>query len=216
MPFPGILFFLCKLWPRVYNISKAFAAYLLRTQIDWAVVISMKQIPNVITCMRILGSVALLFLTPLSPLFFWVYLLCGATDIIDGYLARKMGVVSKAGAVLDSVADLVFVAVILYVFISAVTFPAWVIFWAAGVAVVRVCALVIGYIKYRAFAGLHTYANKATGVLLFIFPLLYHLLGMTAAACPVLIVASIAAIEETAIHITSSSLNRDTPGLFAK
>ena len=42
---------------------------------------------------------------------FWaLYALCGISDMVDGWLARNLQAESKTGAVLDSVADIVFVA----------------------------------------------------------------------------------------------------------
>ena len=55
--------------------------------------------------MRIALSALLLFLHAGTMAYFIVYLLCGATDIVDGYLARKLKVTSKLGAALDSFAD---------------------------------------------------------------------------------------------------------------
>ena len=41
---------------------------------------------------------------------FWtLYALCGISDMVDGWLARRLHAETKAGAILDSVADLSFV-----------------------------------------------------------------------------------------------------------
>ena len=48
-----------------------------------------------------------------SPMFFAIYALTGLTDVLDGWIARKMGSASQFGAKLDSVADLIFYAVML-------------------------------------------------------------------------------------------------------
>jgi len=145
-----------------------------------------------------------------------VYALCGITDILDGYLARKTGTVSKAGAVLDSLADTVFVAAALFIFIPVIPFKAWIIYWTVAIALIRFASLVVGYIRYRAFAALHTYANKATGLFFFCFPFDYRLFGINEAAAVILVAASLSAIEEIAINCTSSSLNRDRKSLFIK
>lgn len=49
----------------------------------------MKQIPNIITIFRMIGSVALLLPKQFSTGFLLLYLLCGLSDVLDGYIARK-------------------------------------------------------------------------------------------------------------------------------
>ena len=73
-----------------------------------------KHLPNYITLTRIAGTLWLIFIEPLSVLFYVVYSLCGLTDVVDGYLARKTSSTSELGARLDSVADLLFYAVMLF------------------------------------------------------------------------------------------------------
>jgi CDP-diacylglycerol--glycerol-3-phosphate 3-phosphatidyltransferase len=70
-----------------------------------------KQIANIVTSLRILGSIVMLFLPTFSTGFAIAYLLCGFTDMIDGTIARKTGAVSQLGASLDTIADIVVVAV---------------------------------------------------------------------------------------------------------
>ena len=66
----------------------------------------MKQLPNIITLLRIAGSLGL-FLSDVTNVLFWlVYALCGISDIADGWLARRL----KCVALLDSLADICFVA----------------------------------------------------------------------------------------------------------
>ena len=73
-------------------------------------------IANGITTLRILGSIALFFIDRTSAAFMIVYTLTGVTDALDGWIARKTGTAGKFGAALDSVADLLFYAVMLVVF----------------------------------------------------------------------------------------------------
>ena len=65
---------------------------------------------NVITGLRILVSVVLLFCPVLSPVFYVLYLMAGLSDMVDGIIARKTNSVSEFGSRFDSIADLVFVA----------------------------------------------------------------------------------------------------------
>ena len=70
-----------------------------------------KQIANIITSSRILCSICLLLCPVFSVTFYIMYLFCGITDMVDGTIARKTKSASESGARLDSVADIVFVAV---------------------------------------------------------------------------------------------------------
>ena len=70
-----------------------------------------KQIANIITSSRILCSICLLLSPVFSVAFYIMYLFCGITDMVDGTIARKTKSVSETGARLDTVADIVFVAV---------------------------------------------------------------------------------------------------------
>ena len=72
----------------------------------------MTQLPNVITLLRIAGSLGLL-LSDVTEVMFWIiyYGLCGISDIADGWLARRLKCVTKTGALLDSLADICFVAI---------------------------------------------------------------------------------------------------------
>ena len=63
---------------------------------------------NVITLIRIGLAISLLFIRKYSPLFLILYSICGFTDILDGYIARKTKTESNFGARLDTIADLLF------------------------------------------------------------------------------------------------------------
>ena len=68
------------------------------------------HLPTVISVIRIAGSISLLFCDMRGWPFWSLYVLGGLSDIIDGWLARKLHAETKAGAILDSVSDIVFVA----------------------------------------------------------------------------------------------------------
>ena len=70
-----------------------------------------KQIANIITGLRILCSILLLFFPVFGAGFYIIYLLCGFSDMIDGTVARKTNSISEFGSKIDTIADLVFVAV---------------------------------------------------------------------------------------------------------
>ncbi|MNE60379.1 CDP-alcohol phosphatidyltransferase [compost metagenome] len=129
--------------------------------------------------------------------------------MLDGYIARKTNSASEAGASLDSMADFLFIGVLLLVFLPRLHLPGWIIYWIAGIAVIRTASLLTGWFRYRALAFIHTYANKATGLLLFCFPFLYTLLGLAVTASLLCFAAGLSALEELAINCRSQELNRD-------
>ncbi len=125
---------------------------------------------------RIFASAGLLMAKPFSAPFFLLYLLCGISDVLDGYIARKINACSKFGQIFDSISDLLFICVVLMIFIPIINLPLKIICWIAIIAAMRFISIIIGLAKYRQLAFLHTYANKATGVALFCFPFLFMLL----------------------------------------
>jgi len=156
----------------------------------------------------------LLFVEPLSTLFFTLYIVCGASDILDGYVARKTKTTSKAGAILDSIADFIFISVMLFILIPIIDLSIWMQLWLIGIAMVKVASLLIGFVKYRSLAFLHTYMNKIAGASLFSFPLVYSGFGITITSFLLCSIASIAAVEELAINITAKEISYDIKSIF--
>ncbi len=85
----------------------------------------MKHLPNVISMLRIAGSAGLLFCDVVGWPFWVLYALCGISDMVDGWLARKLLAETKVGAVLDSVADIVFVACGAIRLLPVLEIPTW-------------------------------------------------------------------------------------------
>ena len=128
----------------------------------------MKRIPNIITALRILGAICLLFSDPASVAFWVIYGLCGISDMLDGYLARKLHAESKAGAVLDSVADICLVACCAIRLIPVVQIPIWLWIWAGVIVAIKIVNQISALIVRKRFCFPHTKANKLTGLLLFL------------------------------------------------
>lgn len=158
----------------------------------------------------------MLFIEPLSSLFFVLYILCGATDILDGHIARKTKSTSAFGAIFDSIADFIFIMIILFIMIPIIDISFWIQAWLIGISMIKVISLLTGFIRYHSFAFLHTYMNKITGALLFIFPLLYHWFGITITAVLLCSIASAAAVEEMIINLTAKELSLNIKSIFLK
>ena len=155
-----------------------------------------KQIANIITSCRILGSIGLLFCPVFSDGFYVLYLFCGLTDMVDGSIARKTGAVSSFGARLDTVADFLFVIASFVKLVPVIRIPVWIWGWAAVIAVVKLVNLVWGSTQMKQMPSLHTIANKATGLCLFLLPLTNSFVELRYTVPVVCIIATIAAIQE--------------------
>ena len=163
----------------------------------------MKSIPNIISVTRILLSLILLLIEPFTTIFWLIYMVCGLSDIVDGYIARKTDSISKIGTALDSFADFVLLSVMLVVLLPKIWIPFEVLVWASVIAAIRMVSLGIVKYKYHRLIVLHTLFNKITGFLLFCVPLLYLFINMRILGYCICIVASIASIEELIIHLKS-------------
>ena len=151
---------------------------------------------NIITDVRILCSIALLFCQFPSPAFYFLYVTAGITDMIDGAVARKTNTVSEFGAKLDTAADFVFVVVCLIKLIPLLDIPKWLYVWIAAIALAKVINIVSGYVMRKEFVAVHTVMNKVTGILLFILPLTLRALDLKYTGAAVCTVAAFAAVQE--------------------
>lgn len=93
----------------------------------------MRQIPNILSMSRLVATVIVFALVLINqPWAFLVamvlFVLASITDFFDGYLARRLKVVSSLGVFLDLTADKVFVAAILVAMVQIGLVPAWIVF----------------------------------------------------------------------------------------
>lgn len=177
-----------------------------------------RNIPNLITTFRLAGTVCLLFLEPFSVAFYVVYTLSGISDVLDGWVARKTKTTSEFGAKLDSIADLLFYAVmvaeIFPILWNKLPMSLWYI--VAVVLILRLTSYGIAAWKYRRFASMHTYLNKLTGAAVFAMPYLIHLAFFRTycwIACSISVVAT---IEELLIHCLSADYDPSVKTLLGR
>ena len=160
---------------------------------------------NIITTIRIICSITLLFCPVFSPAFFILYITAGITDMLDGAVARKTGTVSEFGSKFDTAADFMLVVVCLIKLIPVIHVPTWLIIWIIMIAVIKAINLISGYVIQREMVALHTVMNKVTGILLFVFPLTLTFIDLKYSGAFVSAVATFAAIQEG--HLIRSSLS---------
>ena len=151
-------------------------------------------IPDIITILRFLGAVCLLLSDPAGAAFWVIYGLCGVSDMVDGYLARRLHAESKTGAVLDSVADICFVACCAIKLVPVLQLPTWLWIWAGVIVIIKIINQISALVVHKRLCFPHTLANKLTGLLLFIaVPMVFR------SIVPIAIVAGVAtfaAIQE--------------------
>ena len=155
-----------------------------------------KQMANILTGLRMAGSILLVFLPTFSLRFYIIYLLCGFTDMIDGTVARKTNSTSRFGEKLDTAADIVFVAAAMIKFLPNLPIPLWLWIWGGGIAVIKISNILFGYVFREEFAALHTILNKVTGLLLFLLPLTQPVVEFRYSSIAVCALATVSAIQE--------------------
>ena len=161
------------------------------------------NIPNIITSIRIFGTLLLLFVTPFSREFFVIYTLAGISDALDGFVARITKTSTEFGAQLDSVADILFYLVMIYKSLFVLSGDLSIVTWCiiGFSAVTRTFSYIYSIRKYRRFVPLHTYMNKVTGFAVFILPYLTFLGFFDEACFAASVIAAAATVEELLIHI---------------
>lgn len=80
-------------------------------------------IPNLLSSLRLLLAVLFPFFP--AAYWFWLIVIAGCSDILDGWLARRWQVQSWLGGIMDAVADKLFVLVALLTLASSGRFSFW-------------------------------------------------------------------------------------------
>ncbi len=167
--------------------------------------------PNCITSIRIVGAFIMMFTTIFTKEFYVVYTLCGITDVLDGFVARMTKTTSDFGSKLDSVADLLFYGTMLFKLLPEMlsAMPKAMPVMIVSLLVLRACSYLIAALKYKKFASLHTYMNKASGFSCFAMPYLISFIPQHIVYTIVYAIAVIAGVEELLIHTSSQNYTSD-------
>jgi len=179
----------------------------------------MKYIPNMLSLFRILFSFSL----PLSHrnpvLFIAFYFLLGATDALDGKLARHYHWQSGLGVKLDGLGDAVF---FLCAFVSMLLPPRLefnvpkTLITAGAAILIKLIVLLLTRIRFQEWNGMHTYLNKFFGSLLFFSVPLFVWMGEV--NYWVLLALSVAlsatALEEMLILLTADTYDPNHRGIL--
>jgi cardiolipin synthase len=132
-------------------------------------------VPNLISFARLAGVPLFLYLFLVADQFGWAVVVLafgGTSDWIDGYLARRLGQVSRLGELLDPLADRLYILATLLAFTAREVVP-WQ-FTAALLARELVLLITLVIMRQRGFGPppVHYLGKAATFILLLAFPLL--------------------------------------------
>lgn len=162
-----------------------------------------KNLANIITCTRIIGSILLVFVEPLNTSFYYIYTYCGLSDVLDGYIARKTNTSSEFGSKLDSVSDLLFYTVMMISILPILleTLPSHTWYLIQITFLLRLCMYInVGIFKKEIMSN-HTLLNKLTGLLVFFIPYMIKTDFFNIYALIVSITALVAALYELYIIV---------------
>jgi len=131
-----------------------------------------KNIPNALTISRFFISLLLIVIAingHATNLFVILFILGALTDFLDGFIARKLKVMTVNGAVLDGYAD---IALYFSALLSAwFLFPQIIrkhLFSIAILIAIQFVSWAFSYAKFRRLTSYHTYAAKTWGMMLFV------------------------------------------------
>ena len=136
-----------------------------------------KNVPNYLSVLRIFMSISLFFIPVMSTSFRIVFILCFLTDIFDGFIARRYNLVSDLGRKLDSLGDLAFILMFLFIIIPWMNPSMLVIVLAIVCFAIKLIPFIITRLILGKFDTFHNKLSKiGFGGLVFL-PFLFELLG---------------------------------------
>lgn len=173
------------------------------------------NLANAATASRLIIS-PFLILLPFSNISFLIlYILCGLSDILDGFFARRFGTASVFGARLDTCADLVFVVSILAKLFMTVSFPPAAVCLAAASFFLKLSAALASKIRLKHLDFPHTYLNKLAGFLFFLYPLSVYFIKSRVFLYILCVTCVLASAEELAIALLARFPDPDAKCIFS-
>lgn len=130
-------------------------------------------LPNALSVLRLLGVPLFLYLLLGPQADGWaivVLMVSGATDYLDGKLARVLNQTSKLGALLDPAADRLYVLSTLLAFVVRDVVPWWVAALIVGRDLVLLCTVPALRSRGLTVLPVHYLGKAATFCLLYAFP----------------------------------------------
>jgi phosphatidylglycerophosphate synthase len=132
-------------------------------------------------------------------------IVAGASDFLDGYLARRFGLTSPNGARLDSLADnLLLVSALAWIALLRPVILRDQPGLLAITATIYLSSQGVGLIKFHQLGNLHLYSSKVAGALLYTFALITLISGLYEP--PLLLVAALAFIVSSSETLAAQLL----------
>ena len=156
----------------------------------------MKNIANYITISRIILSILLLATKAFSIPFYIIYIYCGISDMLDGYIARKSKSESNIGAKLDSISDIIFTFVAMIKILPNLDLINGIIIWIVLIIFIKMVNVICSYVYYKRIVLPHTIANKITGFILFVAPFIIVNINSIILEIIICSIATFAAVQE--------------------
>jgi phosphatidylglycerophosphate synthase len=173
--------------------------------------------PNMLTISRVVFLPILYVLVHLELrlAFLIAFIIIASTDFFDGLLARKMGLVSKLGKVLDTVADIFFYFSCVWFFY--VLYPNYLIPnvpLLIAFSVVYLSNFIISYIFTKKLIMMHTTFLRLNAVFIFILIILSYFVNTTYVLSFILFTFMIGFFEAILIFIRFGAVDVDTKSIF--
>ncbi|MBQ2657080.1 MAG: CDP-alcohol phosphatidyltransferase family protein [Erysipelotrichaceae bacterium] len=171
-----------------------------------------KNLANIITITRIVATAAFLFLKVLTRPFYLVYVWCGLSDVLDGFVARSLKITSSFGSKLDTVSDLFFYSAMLYKIWPYLhnNNPAYIPVLINVIIFYRIILYIAGGFIKKTLVSRHTYINKATGLIMFFLPFLVESPYLTPYCLFNLALGYAASINESVYIFRKEKKNEDS------
>jgi phosphatidylglycerophosphate synthase len=174
-------------------------------------------IPNLLSGARLASVPVLLVLAwlGLSGPFLILFVIALLSDMVDGYLARKLNQESEFGARLDSLGD--------FTLYMSTPLCAWWLWpeiilreapYVVAVLTSFIVPILIGFIKYRRLTSYHTWGAKLSAVLMGVGTFLLFAGGPVYLFRFSTIILIIAQIEEIAMTFVLREWHADVPSLW--
>ena len=155
-----------------------------------------KHLANIITSLRILCSILMIFYPVFSLQFYITYIICGISDMIDGAVARATNNSTKFGSQLDSIADITFIVAASIKLLPIIHISNWLWTWITIITIIKTSNITLGFFRTKKLIFQHTTMNKITGLSLFILPLTLSFIEIKYSAIITCSIATFAAIQE--------------------
>lgn len=128
------------------------------------------NVPNILTLFRLclipVYIIAFIADGESKNLAAWIFIIASATDVIDGYIARKYNMMTKAGQLLDPLADKLMQLTVVISLLIAKIIPLWFVIILAVKEILMIVGGIFLYSK-KTFVKSNVF-GKANTVILFI------------------------------------------------